>query len=105
MEEGTSFELYALGSASASNERSADTQQPPDADAVFYVNLSDMRAVFQFRSDTAQDVSLNDAIFDASSDIRYYVFRKYWPTALNINPTHAMLDRYESSMISSDILR
>ena len=97
MEEGTSFELYALGSASASNERSADTQQPPDADAVFYVNLSDMRAVFQFRSDTAQDVSLNDAIFDASSDIRYYVFRKYWPTALNINPTHAMLDRYESS--------
>jgi len=97
IEEGTSFELYALGSAGAGNERSADTPPPPDADAVFYVKLSDMRAVFQFRSDIGQDVSLNDAIFDASSDIRYYVFRKYWPTALNINPTHAMLDRYESS--------
>jgi len=98
---GTSFQLYALGAysddnASASGER--NTAPDYDATAVFYVKLSDMRAVFQFRRGTGTtDVSLNYAIFDASSDIQYYVFRKYWPTALNLNPSHAMLDRNESS--------
>lgn len=93
---GTSFQLYALGS-----ERNIASDA--DADAVFYVKLSDMRAVFQFQrgtgtgTGTGTGVSLNDAIFDASSDIRYYVFRKYWPTALNLNPVHAMLDRDDSS--------
>jgi hypothetical protein len=93
----TSFELYALGAYSDVNgsaERNTDTA---DAAAVFYVKLSDMRAVFQFQRGTSSDASLNDAIFDASSDIRYYVFRKYWPTALSLNPSHAMLDRNEST--------
>lgn len=96
-DESASFQLYALSSAERDNERSAGGSA--DADAVFYVKLSDMRAVFQFRrgSGNGTDASLNDAIFDASSDIRYYVFRKYWPTALNLNPSHAMLDRDESS--------
>lgn len=98
-EGGTSFELYALGS-----ERSVgDGGGAADAEAVFYVKLSDMRAVFQFRSPTngggssGTDASFNDAIFDPSSDIQYHVFRKHWPTALKLNPSHAMLDRDESS--------
>ena len=99
VDSGTSFELYALGTYSDVNgsaERNTDAAAA--ADAIFYVKLSDMRSVFQFQRGTGTtDVSLNDAIFDASSDIRYYVFRKYWPTALNLNPSHAMLDRNESS--------
>jgi hypothetical protein len=93
----TSFELYALGTYSDVNG-GAERNTAAAADAIFYVKLSDMRSVFQFQRGTGTtDVSLNDAIFDASSDIRYYVFRKYWPTALNLNPSHAMLDRNESS--------
>jgi hypothetical protein len=67
-----------------------------DADAVFYVKLSDMRAVFKFRGPTTSIQSLDAAIFDPSSDIQYYVFRKCWPTALKLNPSHAMLDKNES---------
>jgi hypothetical protein len=101
-EGGTSFELYALGHYSDDTaDASAERNMQPDYDAVavFYVKLSDMRAVFQFRrgTGTGTDASLNDQIFDASSDIQYYVFRKYWPTALNLNPSHAMLDRDESA--------
>jgi hypothetical protein len=93
-ESGTSFQLYALGTYSDDNAE-RNTAPDYDATAVFYVKLSDMRAVFQFRRGT--DASLNDQVFDASSDIQYYVFRKYWPTALNLNPSHAMLDRNESA--------
>jgi hypothetical protein len=100
-ESGTSFQLYALG-ANSDNNDSAErtTAAASDPDAVFYVKLSDMRAVFQFQRGTGTNppgTSLNDEIFDASSDIQYYVFRKYWPTALNLNPSHAMLDRNEST--------
>jgi len=96
-EGGTSFELYALGNC---GERSAGSTV--DAEAVFYVKLSDMRAVFQFRSPTNggggnTDTSLNEAIYDPSSNIQYHVFRKHWPTSLKLNPSHAMLDRDESS--------
>jgi hypothetical protein len=56
-----------------------------------------MLSVFKFRRPTVSDGSLNLAIFDASSDIQYYVFRNCWPTSLKINPSHAMLDRSESS--------
>lgn len=102
-ESGTSFQLYALGVHGDSNDNDTterNTAPDYDATAVFYVKLSDMRAVFQFRrgSGTGTDASsLNDQIFDASSDIQYYVFRKYWPTALNLNPSHAMMDRDESA--------
>jgi hypothetical protein len=96
---GTSFHLYALGSnsddADVNGERNTSADADADADAVFYVKLSDMRAVFQFQRGTGTGTC--DEVFDASSDIRYYVFRKYWPTALNLNPSHAMLDRDESS--------
>jgi hypothetical protein len=95
-ESGTSFQLYALGTYS---DDTAERNTAPDYDAtaVFYVKLSDMRAVFQFRRGTGTSTSTSDQVFDASSDIQYYVFRKYWPTALNLNPSHAMLDRNESA--------
>lgn len=110
--QSTSFQLYALGTYNddgdelvqngvdatiqqqQQNERTAASSY---ADAVFYVKLSDMLSVFKFRTPTVSDASLNLAIFDASSDIQYYVFRKCWPTSLKINPSHAMLDRSESS--------
>jgi hypothetical protein len=59
-----------------------------------------MRAVFKFRLpgvSPGADPSLNNAIFDSSSNLRYYVFRHLWPTALKINPVHAMMDRAESA--------
>ena len=105
----TTFQLYALGTNetdydldSERNERSAgaaDAAVDAAADAVFYVKLSDMLSVFKFRTPTVYDgsLNLNQAIFDASSDIQYYVFRNCWPTALKINPSHAMLDQTESS--------
>lgn len=104
----TTFQLYALGmnedepydnqGHNETNQRSANPSGI-DADAVFYVKLSDIHSVFKFRTPTVYDVSLNlnQAIFDASSDIQYYVFRNCWPTALKINPAHAMLDKIESS--------
>ena len=88
-----SFRLQALNTTpDTAGSRSVPSY---DATAVFYVKLSDMRAVFQFQTLTA-DPSLNEAIFDPSSNIRYYVFRRLWPTALKINPAHAMMDRTES---------
>ena len=104
----TTFQLYALGTYDDSgdageqaNNRSAGAgagaDADADADAVFYVKLSDMLSVFKFRTPRETDGSLNIAIFDASSDIQYYVFRKCWPTSLKINPSHAMLNKNESS--------
>ena len=93
---GTSFQLYALGSYN-DTDVNASAERTTDPDAVFYVKLSDMRAVFQFQRGTDTGTGTGDQVFDASSDIQYYVFRKYWPTALNLNPSHAMLDRDEST--------
>ena len=101
----TTFQLYALepndadadGGGGGGGGSSAGERSGYDADAVFYVKLSDMLSVFKFRMPTSSSVA--SAIFDASSDIQYYVFRKCWPSALKINPSHAMLDRNESSGI------
>lgn len=103
--DSTTFQLYALGGGSGGSaiaheesERSGTrTTSTYDADAVFYVKLSDMLSVFKFRTSTVSSVSTASAIFDASSDIRYYVYRNCWPSALKINPVHAMLDRNEST--------
>jgi hypothetical protein len=99
----TTFQLYALeanddgGSGGADGAREISGDDAIDADAVFYVKLSDMLSVFKFRMPTSSSVA--SAILDASSDIQYYVFRNCWPSALKINPAHAMLDRTESSGI------
>ena len=104
----TTFQLYALGtnedaegaelSGTDDVERSRDAAI--DADAVFYVKLSDMFSIFKFRTSTVSSTSGNDIslnLSDPSSNIQYYVFRNCWPSALKINPSHAMLDRNESS--------
>ena len=91
-----SFQLQALNTTPDDTAGVRSASSPSyDATAVFYVKLSDMRAVFKFQSPDL-DPSLNAAIFDPSSNLRYYVFRRSWPTALKINPSHAMLDRTES---------
>jgi len=91
-----SFQLQALNTTPDDTAGVRSASSPSyDATAVFYVKLSDMREVFKFQSPDL-DPSLNDAIFDPSSNIRYYVFRRSWPTSLKINPSHAMLDRAES---------
>ena len=61
----TTFQLQALGtndggSGGGDGERSGGN----DADAVFYVKLSDMLSVFKFRMPSV-DISLSEAIFDA----------------------------------------
>jgi len=102
----TTFQLYALGANDggdgdgdgiARERNTTAPQTPPDADAVFYVKITDMLSVFRFRRPSSAASSSAAAIFDASSDIQYYVFRNCWPSALKINPAHAMLDRGESS--------
>lgn len=102
----TTFQLQALGTndgdggGDGGGERSGGGGN--DADSVFYVRLSDMLSVFKFRTPTTGGGSLSQAIFDASSDIQYYVFRKCWPTSLKINPSHAMLDQNDSSGMLTD---
>lgn len=100
-----SFQLQALNttpddSTSCMTGLRSASSPSYDATAVFYVKLSDMREVFKFQSPDL-DPSLNETIFDPSSNIRYYVFRRSWPTSLKINPSHAMLDRAESDGLLS----
>lgn len=97
----TTFQLQALGTNDGGSGSDGDRSGGNDADAVFYVKLSDMLSVFKFRMPSV-DISLSEAIFDASSDIQYYVFRKNWPTSLKINPSHAMLDQNDSSGMLTD---
>ena len=82
----TSFNLDLSGTLGAT----APVVLTTDATAVFYVKLSDMRAVFKYQTD-AFDV--NDI---SSSDIKYYVYKTNWPAALYINPAHAMMNKTES---------
>jgi hypothetical protein len=97
----TTFQLQALGTNDGGSGGDGERSGGNDADAVFYVKLSDMLSVFKFRMPSV-DISLSEAIFDASSDIQYYVFRKNWPTSLKINPSHAMLDQNDSSGMLTD---
>lgn len=62
-----------------------------DATAVFYVRLSDMTDLFQYQTDSA-DINNVDA-----SDIKYYVLHRKLPTGLQLNPSHAMMDKNESA--------
>jgi uncharacterized protein YjbI with pentapeptide repeats len=84
-----SFNLTTLASLDALN-LIADTT---DATAVFYVRLSDMTDIFKYQSDSAD---VNDV---SATDIKYYVFNRKWPAELKINPSHAMLNKAESTGI------
>jgi len=103
----TVFQLHALGVDDSSDnaadiydvERNGDADAAADADAVFYVKLSDMLSVFKFRIPTEPSNDISGNLYDASSNIQYYVFRNCWPSSLKINPSHAMLDQTESSGI------
>jgi uncharacterized protein YjbI with pentapeptide repeats len=62
-----------------------------DATAVFYVRLSDMTNIFKYQTDA---IDINDV---SATDLKYYVFHRNWPTELKINPSHAMLNKTEST--------
>ena len=72
-------------------DSSAVSLETTDATAVFYVKLSDMTDIFKYQTDSF-DMNENDA-----SDMKYYVFNRAWPTALKINPAHAMMNKTESN--------
>jgi uncharacterized protein YjbI with pentapeptide repeats len=84
-----SFNLTTLASLETLN-LIADTT---DATAVFYVRLSDMTDIFKYQTDS---VDVNDI---SATDLKYYVFHRKWPAELKINPSHAMLNKAESTGI------
>ena len=82
-----SFNLTTLASLDTLN-LIADTT---DATAVFYVRLSDMTDIFKYQSDA---IDVNDV---NATDLKYYVFNRKWPAELKINPSHAMLNKADST--------
>jgi len=72
----TVFQLHALGVDDSSDnaadiydvERNGDADAAADADAVFYVKLSDMLSVFKFRIPTEPSNDISGNLYDASSN-------------------------------------
>lgn len=62
------------------------------ATAVYYVDISNLREVFQFQTD-ASDVNL----IGDSTDVKYFVKMANWNSNAIINPAHAMLNVAESA--------
>ena len=81
------FSLSTLATLDASSITSETT----DATAVFYVRLSDMTELFQYQTDS---IDINDI---SASDLKYYVFHRNFPDSLKLNPSHAMMNKAESS--------
>jgi hypothetical protein len=84
---GTVGSEYDLGTLDAS------------AIAVFYMSQTDVRNVFQVRTDS------NDLTDISSSDLMHYVFMERWPTRTRLNPVNGMMDQEKSqnAMISTGI--
>ena len=82
-----SFNLSTLATLEELNAI-ADTT---DATAVIYVKLSNLTDIFKYQTDA---VDINDI---SATDLKYYVFHRKWPTELKINPSHAMMNKIESS--------
>lgn len=61
------------------------------ATAVYYVDLSNLRQVFQFQTDSS-DVDF----IENSTDVKYFVKMGNWNSNAVINPAHAMMDATES---------
>jgi uncharacterized protein YjbI with pentapeptide repeats len=74
----------------ATLDASSINVEATDATAVFYARLSDINNVFMYQSDASDVTNVN------VDDIKYYVFHRKWPTELQLNPTHAMLNKSES---------
>ena len=83
-------QIFSL-STLATLDVSSIAVETTDATAVFYVRLSDMTELFQYQTDS---FDINDI---SSSDMKYYVFHRKWPTELKINPSHAMMNKTESA--------
>ena len=81
-----SFDLSTL----ALLDSSSVNMDATDATAVFYIRISDINNVFKYQADAFDVNNVN------SSDIKYYVFHRKWPTDLKINPANAMMNKTES---------
>ena len=80
-------------------DASMDIKSPPllydvSAVAVFTVSTTDMRNVFQFRTDSLDMTNVED------SDLKYFVNMSEWSSGLVINPANAALD-YNPPSVSS----
>ena len=69
------------------------------ATAVFYMSQTDVRNVFQVRTDS------KDLTDISSADLMHYVFMDRWPTRTRLNPVNGMMDQTQSqnAMISAGI--
>ena len=73
-----------------------DTGAPPStisdvsATAVYYIPTDTLKNVFRFSSNSWD---VNDVSAD---DIHYFTFMENWPTSLQINPVHAMMNKPDS---------
>jgi len=74
----------------ATLDSSSVNMDATDATSVFYIKVSDFNNIFKYHTDS---FDINDI---SSSDVKYYVFHRKWPTDLKINPSHAMMDKTES---------
>ena len=74
----------------ATLDSSSVNMDATDATSVFYIKVSDFNNIFKYQTDS---FDINDI---SSSDVKYYVFHRKWPTDLKINPSHAMMDKTES---------
>lgn len=61
------------------------------ATAVYYVDLSNLRQVFQFQTDSSDVDFVEDA-----TDVKYFVKMGNWDPSAVINPAHAMMDKERS---------
>jgi hypothetical protein len=60
--------------------------------AVYYVDKTNLREVFQFQTDSSDVDFVND-----STDVKYFVKMQNWTSTAVINPAHAMMDANESN--------
>ena len=57
---------------------------------VYYINVDTLKSVFRFSSNSWD---VNDV---SAEDVHYFAFMDNWPSNLEINPVHAMMDKSDS---------
>lgn len=57
---------------------------------VYYINVDTLKSVFRFSSNSWD---VNDV---SAEDVHYFAFMDNWPSNLQINPVHAMMDKSDS---------
>ena len=63
----------------------------PDAEAVYLIDINDMKSVFKFQTD-ASNVNLLD-VSSSNTSLRYYVDSSAWPS---FNVANSMMDHVAS---------